>query len=840
MAQKATAPIAIKPGVSLELANQRSAIISEIQYQLHFNIPSSKNVEIEANEELSFILNAVPAILQLDFKQSADHIKNISVNGNNIAVNLQNEHLLIDAKFLGKGANQIAIQFIAGNESLNRNPDFLYALFVPAHARTAFPCFDQPDLKANFKLSLTVPADWKVLANGNKVDSLFNNKRITYHFANTEKLPTYLFSFTAGKFTELKRNMGLRSMDFLYRETDNSKIKLSVDSIFIAHQEAINFLENWTAIPYPFQKIGFVAIPDFQFGGMEHPGVVHYKASSLFLGEGSTKDQFISRSNLIFHETAHMWFGDLVTMKWFNDVWMKEVFANFIADKVTEKLMGEQTFNLKFLQNHYPAAYSIDRTRGANPIRQQLDNLQDAGSMYGNIIYHKAPIMMRQLELLMGAANFQKGIQEYLLKYAYKNATWPELIAILNKYSKADLNEWNKIWVNQPGRPVFDYQVKYKGNHIHKFKIRQQAETGNKRSWPQNFSIQLIYPNHSENIPVHLQEDRISLKATKGLKKPNAILFNADGMGYGLFPVDQALMNQVFELQDPLARAAAYINAYENVLAGRSFKPAELLQLFTKGLQTEQNEMNLQLLADYLAKLYWTFSTAAERQVFSPVLEKALWTSMEQQKLSNHKKILFNAYQNTYLSKNAAKIIYEIWEKKQAPAGVKLNEDDYTSLALSIALKTDSATSVLEKEVARISNIDRKNRLIFLMPALSSRVEERDLFFNSLKDRKNREKESWVNTGLTYLHHPLRQESSIKYLPESLDLLEEIQKTGDIFFPQSWLSATFGNYQSAAAYQVVLDFLEKHPHYNPNLKDKILQATDNLYRNQTLLKHQIK
>ncbi|WP_432709141.1 M1 family aminopeptidase [Pedobacter sp.] len=182
-------------------------------------------------------------------------------------------------------------------------------------------------------------------------------------------------------------------------------------------------MENLSGIAYPFQKIGFVTMPDFQFGGMEHPGVIHYKASSLLLGEGATVDQFISRSNLISHEIAHMWFGDLVTMKWFNDVWMKEVFANFMANKVTEKLMGTPTFNLRFLQDHYPAAYGVDRTRGANPIRQQLDNLQDAGTMYGNIIYHKAPIMMMQLEKLMGPEPFQKGIREYLKKYAYQNAT---------------------------------------------------------------------------------------------------------------------------------------------------------------------------------------------------------------------------------------------------------------------------------------------------------------------------------------------------------------------------------------------------------------------------------
>lgn len=460
-AQQRTKPVAVEPGVSLTLANARSATISNIQYKLHFTVPTAQNALIESTETIDFKLNKL-IDLQVDFKQDLDHIKQISVNGKTIPVDFKAEHILVKQEYLKVGNNHVEIEFIAGNESLNRNKDFLYALFVPDHARTVFPCFDQPDLKANFLLSLTVPTDWKVMANAIKKDSLVQGNSTTYHFNNSDKLPTYLFSFTAGKYSLINREMKNNKMEFLHRETDSAKIKFSVDSVFVAHRDAIDFLEDWTAIKYPFQKVGFVSIPDFQFGGMEHPGEVQYKASALFLDQGATKDQFISRSNLISHETAHMWFGDLVTMKWFNDVWMKEVFANFMADKVTEKLMGKSTFDLKFLQDHYPAAYGVDRTLGANPIRQQLDNLQEAGSMYGNIIYHKAPIMMRQLELLMGKENFQQGIREYLKKYSYGNATWNDLIAILSKYSKSDLLSWNKVWVNEPGRPVFSYDIKYK------------------------------------------------------------------------------------------------------------------------------------------------------------------------------------------------------------------------------------------------------------------------------------------------------------------------------------------------------------------------------------------
>jgi aminopeptidase N len=839
---QAVKPVTVESGVSHELAAYRKKVISNVSYRMRFSIPDAKNKPIKGGEVIEFQLNSVDQDLQIDFKHGADFITELQVIVNNvyekIPVVINNEHIIIDKKYLHIGSNGVAISFTAGDASLNRNDDYLYSLSVPDRARTIFPCFDQPDIKARFILMLNVPKGWRVLANGKtEVQSRPAEKDGTFNFffADTEQLPTYLFSFTAGKYTSVIKNVGKRPAEFLYRETDSTKIKLSVDSVFKAHADAIAFLEKWTGIPFPFQKVGFVAIPDFQFGGMEHPGEVQYKASALFLDDGATKDQLISRANVISHETAHMWFGDMVTMKWFNDVWMKEVFANFMADKVAEKLQGSEAFNQKFLQDHYPAAYSVDRTLGANPIRQQLDNLQDAGSLYGNIIYHKAPIMMRQLERLMGKESFQKGMREYLKKYAYNNATWPDLITILSKYSKANLYTWNKVWVNQPGRPVFNYSIKYAGDKISGFTISQHPEFGANRIWPQVFSITLHYPAYDETIAVNMDKQAISLAAANGLPKPSYILLNADGMGYGLFPTDKNITNSLFKIKSPLERASAYIEAYENMLAGRSYKPAELLTLLADGLTVEKDEMNLRLITGYITGIYWGFITPAGRPKFTADLEQKLWAAMEQQTATNNKKVLFKAYQDAYLSDAAQSRIYQIWKEQKAPAGIKLTEDDYTSLALTIALKSKAPTTVIKEQQDRITDINRKNRLTFLMPALSLDVKERDAFFSSLAERKNREKEAWVGTALAYLNHPLRQAESIRYLPKSLELVEEIQRTGDVFFPQSWLGAILGSYQNKQAWQIVDGFLKDHPDYNPKLKDKILQSADNLYRAQTIL-----
>ena len=834
IAQSHTAGITIENGVSHALAVYRHKHIHQTRYDLSFQIPGLKNSPIQAEASISFLLTSKEQSLQLDFKQDSTHVQSITVNGRSIPIQFQKEHLIIDQAHLKTGANHINIRFIAGDESLHRNDDYCYALLVPDRARTVFPCFDQPDLKAIFTLSLEVPLDWKVLANAAVLDSIINQQNIVYHFKPSDQLPTYLFSFTAGKYRLANQQLADRNMGFLYRETDTAKIRLSVDSIFQAHRNAISFLQNWTGIPFPFQKIGFVAIPSFQFGGMEHPGVVEYNASSLFLDEGATRENIIGRTSLVSHETAHMWFGDMVTMEWFNDVWMKEVFANFMADKITEQLMGKETFNLNFLVDHYPAAYGIDRTAGANPIRQQLDNLQDAGSLYGNIIYHKAPIMMRQLESLMGKQSFQQGVREYLARYKYGNATWNDLIAILSKHSTAKLYDWNQVWVNQSGRPVFDYSIRYDQGLISQFTVSQHAEHSASGIWPQRFSIALVYPDHQTLLEVPMNESLISLPAAIGLPKPSFILFNADGAGYGLFPAAHALDTAVFHLKDPLQRASVYINAYENMLSGPAVKADSLLLFYTAGLTRETNEINLKLLTRYIPGIYWTFLSPAKRQSISSQLEQSIWTAMEQQPAANFKKLLFKNFESIYTSESAAQKIYLIWKDQKAPSGVKLTEDDYTSLAQTIALKTDKPNHVLEVQLDRISNKDRKSRLQFLMPALSPDAATRNQFFASLKERTNRQKEAWVTAGLSFINHPLRQQSFMPHLRETLDLLQEVQLTGDVFFPQSWLGAIFGNYRDKASWQVVQDFLNQHPNYNPKLKAKILQATDNLYRAQKM------
>jgi aminopeptidase N len=823
----------VVPGVARELAEFRKQTISRVAYDLRLTVPASKAAPVQAEETVRFRLRDNRAPVSLDFKGQAGQLHTLTLNGQPATIDYRQEHLVLPAAALRTGDNVVKISLDAGDLSLNRNADYLYTLLVPDRARTVVPVFDQPNLKATFALALTVPPGWKSVANSRWAGT---DSSQTTQYVPSDSISTYLFSFAAGKFTRVTQQVQGRPMTFLHRETDSTKIRLSLPVIFRLHGEALAFLENYTGIPYPFQKFDFTAIPDFQYGGMEHVGNIDYKAASLFLDEGATKDQLLARQNLIGHETAHMWFGDLVTMQWFNDVWMKEVFANFMADKMNPEASAGPAQLLKFVTDHYPAAYAVDRTAGANPIRQPLENLQDAGSLYGNIIYHKAPIMMRQLELLMGERPFQAGIQEYLKKYAHGNATWPDLIAILDAHTPADLAAWNQVWVNQPGRPVFDYELHTPAGQPTQLVIRQHAEDNSDRLWPQQFQVLAVYPGGPVEIPVNMSQREVTVPLPAGKPAPSYVLLNAQGLGYGVFPVAPLAADHLASLPGPVARASTYIALYENMLSGRGLPPRQLLDRYLAQTTHETNDLNIKLLTGQMSAIFWQFLKPTERNTLAPTLEKAFWQAMLAQQKPGEQKLYFKAYQSIALTLAAQKRLHDIWRNQKAPALVKLTEDDYTALALALAVRSyPAAQPILPQQLARITNVDRRQRLEFLMPALSADVATRDQFFASLTDEKNREKEAWVQAALGYLHHPLRQATSEKYLPASLDLLEEIQQTGDIFFPAGWLQATLGAYQSPTAARTVREFLVAHPGYNPQLRAKLLQAADDLFRAEKLV-----
>ena len=239
---------AIEPGVSLKLAEHRARTISGINYELSFTIPENQDEEIGGLVNIAFGLSDSSQPVQLDFRESADKIKNVTTNGDESAFRFVNEHVVIPADELVTGRNEIRISFTAGSSSLNRNPEYLYTLFVPDRARTAFPLFDQPNLKATFELSLMIPPGWTTMANSPVLEVRETDYGTLHRFAQSDLISSYLFSFVAGKFETISRNVGGRQMTMLHRETDTDKVARNINEIFNLHVAALDWLEEYTGI----------------------------------------------------------------------------------------------------------------------------------------------------------------------------------------------------------------------------------------------------------------------------------------------------------------------------------------------------------------------------------------------------------------------------------------------------------------------------------------------------------------------------------------------------------------------------------------------------------------
>ena len=800
-------------GISLELAQLRKQEIKELKYGLSFSIPKQKQEAVEGEARISFLLQRPQEII-LDFRESADKIKEVSVNGQPSEYTFLNEHLVLPEASTIEGKNEVHICFTAGDQSLNRNEEYLYTLLVPDRARTVFPCFEQPNLKAEFTLQLEVPAEWEAVSNSSIASEENIDGRKHIAFLPTEPLSTYLFSFVAGKLKKVEYADGERILTAYHRETDAKKVA-QLDIIFQQVAASLHWLEEYTDIPYPFAKYSFIILPGFQYGGMEHTGATLYNDTRMFLSEHPTLDEELARAKLIAHETAHMWFGDYVTMDWFNDVWTKEVFANYFAACITEPLFPNVNHSLNWMKTYTSASLAEDRTPGSNSIRQPLDNLRNAGLIYGNIIYNKAPVMMQKLVEIMGEEAYQEGIRKYLKTYAYGNATWDDLIAILDARSEEDLASFSDVWVNQKGMPHISFT-----NRCGQLEIRQRDPLNRGLLWPQSFQITFQGADESTSVEVNLTGETFAITVPLGTQ---AILPNTDGRGYGLFIPDETSKEWMLahwqETSDDTARQSLLMSLYENY-QHRLISDKEWMNALMNGLKSEKNVLIASTLCGYLRE-------PLQKSGYE-TWEEEIWKWSESHPLTSCRLQLIRCLISNARAPKSIERLYQLWEKQSQPM---LNERDYMTLSYELSLhRPEKYESIRNTQRERITNPDRKRQFDFIVQAVTPDTLQMDTFFQSLLKAENRRIEPWAASALAYLNHPLRQAYSVKYIRPGLEVLQEVQRTGDIFFPKNWASALLRNHKSKEAYREVQAFFEAHPEYPSLLKNKILQAAWPLYR----------
>jgi aminopeptidase N len=828
-------------GVSIELARLRAAEIRDVRYALQLDLSSPDSAPGEVG--ISFVRSGSSDLL-VDYR--GRRITSVSVNGTPVSPAVFNgSHLRLAASSLRAGENVVRIGFVseiaASGASIIRTrdaadgSDYLYTLLVPADANQLFPCFDQPDLKARVGLTLTAPLAWTVLGNGSveRVDTTGLLART--RFTETRPLSTYLIAFAAGPWTRFESASGGRTIH-LYARRSRAK-EVDADSLLSMSHRALAWMERYFGRAYPFEKFDMMLSPAFPFGGMEHPGLVMYNEDRFIFRDRPTLARRVGRFNTILHETAHQWFGDLVTMRWFDDLWLKEGFATYMGAKALAELEPGADAWKTFFQGNKPAAYGVDQTLGTTPLWQSLANLDQAKSAYGAIVYNKAPSVLKQLNHLVGDEAFQRGVRAFLERHAYANATWQDLLAAIGTSASRPLDEFGRAFMLRPGMPVLETSLSTAGGRITRLSLTQrpaQQGVSGDAVWPMKTRLLLAYSDAApELLDVDLTGRTTEVRAAAGKRAPQFVFPNAGDFGYFLSILDSASVSalEVGALRavtDPLLRTMLWGSLWDQVRDAR-MDPVRFARLVIRELPYESDEQILPSLTGRLDRALRAYVDERSAATLRVDAERVLWDlSADTRRPFGVRRAGLDAFIGIAASDQGRQRLMQVLGSDSVVGEPMRDPTRWAIVNRLLVLDDARASSALSAQSARDTTPDGRRRAFTAGAARKSAAAKADYFARYFSDRALNE--DWASGSLGEFNAVEHADLTLRYLRPALDSLPFIQQNRRIFFLGSWLGAFLGGQHSEAAAAIVRDWLSAHPLLPLDLRQKVLQNADELER----------
>jgi aminopeptidase N len=854
-------PFAQAPeGIPRDLARLRAQQLQDVRYQLSYTITPKADF-VAGQEVLRFVQNADDrGILPewLDFREGS--ISSLTINGEPASTQIQNGHVELPAKLLKLGENVVMIDFkapvgpagkaITRFEDKDDGSEYIYTLFVPMDADMAFPCFDQPDLKAKFKLSVDSPVEWTVISNtpGTITAALWGGsgaKRT--EFAETKPISTYLFAFAAGPFEKVHDTPGLPGL--YVRKSKLQKAEAEAAAVQQVTADGIKYLSEYFAQPFPFPKYDMVMIPGFAYGGMEHAGATFLREESILFRTAPTHSDRLNRDILLLHELTHQWFGDLVTMRWFDDLWLKEGFAQYMAYHALNSLKPDENVWKRFYQAIKPAAYAIDSTQGTTPIYQDIPNLKDAKSAYGAIVYSKAPGVIKQLAFVVGDNQFRDGLRLYLKEHAYANAEWNDLVRALERVSKKPLGEWADAWIRRRGMPQVDVEWSCDPKLVtQKVRDREFIPLGPQQGglrltlqqhdvldeggpWPVATELMLHYPDSDQSIRMELKTASASTAVMLTGKCPVWVFANVRDEAYGRFLLDpvsrKAVMKDLGNISDVFQRALLWGSLWDSVREAE-MDPREYIDLALRNLPTEKDESLAQSIIGRTITALHRYVSPEVRAQLAPKMEALAADQMQHAPSQDMRITWFRALRGVAETATARAQLKDMLSGKLMVPGVELRPlDRWNMVATLVALNDSDAAAVLAAEEKRDPSGDGRKYAYMAAASRPDANTKKQYFDEYLHDPAR--PEDWIELSLGSFNWWNQSELTYPYLGPALDALPQVKRERKIFFMLAWLNAFIGGQQSAAAQKQVHDYLNTAP-MDKDLKLKILEVVDELDR----------
>jgi aminopeptidase N len=825
-------------GIPRDLARQRAAEISDLRYHLRFTLTPHAS-SVSGHEDLQFQAGSSQAML-LDFREGT--ATQLTVNGVAVPATIDNGHIELPASAIHPGENVLSVDFtapvaaagtaITRFEDKDDNTEYLYTLFVPMDAEMAFPCFDQPDLKGRFHLEVTAPDRWTVISNTamESQSQAGSGQRLTV-FEETRPISTYLFAFAAGPFRKMHETPGLPGL--FVRQSKFQKAGEEAPEVQQIAAQGIAYLSGFFAEPFPFPKYDMVLIPGFAYGGMEHAGATFLREESVLFRAAPTHSDHLNRDILVLHELTHQWFGDFTTMRWFDDLWLKEGFAQYMAYQALASIRPDENIWKRFYQSIKPAAYAIDSTKGTTPIYQDIANLKDAKSAYGAIVYSKAPGVIKQLAFVLGEEKFRDGLRVYLQEHTYANAEWSDLVRAFERVSGKPLQDWAAMWIRHRGMPQVDVAWSCdRQNRINHFSLTQQDVLSEGGVWPVAMEILLAY---ADRAPVRLRAEldtpRAELQEAMAKPCPQFIFLNDQDYAYGRFLLDDRSRKAVFEqlggISDVFERTLLWGSLWDSVREAE-LAPREFVELALRLLPQEADEQLTQNLIGRLTTALHRYVNPKVRAEIVPRAEALVSDRMLHSSSQDLRIIWFRGLRAVAETAQGRAQLKDLLTGKLAVPGVELRPlDRWAIVTTLIALHDADAEAFFASEQKRDTTGDGQ-KYAYAAQAASPESTSKQRYFREYL-RISARPEDWIEQSLGAFNSWNQSELTLPYLKPALEALPQIKHERKIFFLLVWLNAFIDGQQSVEAQAQVHEFLRRAA-LDKDLRLKILEVSDELDR----------
>ena len=592
------------PNLTRNEALERAALVTVDDYRIELDLTTGDKTFRSVTTVRFEALPGADTYIDL----AADRVHRAVLNGHDVDVSGYDESRGI--ALVGLAHDNVLVveadcHYSNTGEGLHRFVDpvdgevYLYSQFETADAKRMFACFDQPDLKATFDVVVTAPAHWQVISNGATTEAVRDGDVTVHTFATTPKMSTYLVALVAGPYAVWRDvfsdGHGEIPLGIFCRASLADH--MDAERLFTETKQGFDFYHRNFGVPYAFGKYDQLFVPEFNAGAMENAGAVTFLEDYVFRSK-VTRYSYERRAETVLHEMAHMWFGDLVTMRWWDDLWLNESFATF-ASVLCQAGATEYTEAWTTFANVEKSwAYRQDQLPSTHPVAADIPDLHAVEVNFDGITYAKGASVLKQLVAYVGLEHFLAGLRDYFTTHAFSNATFDDLLGALEKASGRDLSDWGRQWLKTTGlntlRPDFDVDD---DRRFTRFAIRQGgAAPGAGETRVHRLAVGIYDDDGSGKlVRIHRTEldvtgDVTEVTDLQGISRGQLILVNDDDLTYCSMRLDPdsltAALDRIADIAEPLPRTLVWSAAWE-MTRDAELRARDFVALVSRGVHAE-------------------------------------------------------------------------------------------------------------------------------------------------------------------------------------------------------------------------------------------------------------